>query len=135
MARGIGQLTCRETTEFEEILRPKFCGLAETDHNKPFSLEPRRDNEFQRRVFLACKPFDLRGPLHLVEHRSQGLAGSRAEFQSLIAKDDDDALRRGGERAKAKLESVSHRLKVLFFETGRRLGGHMAPPRHGCKDP
>src|SRR5262249_13699198 len=136
MARRIRQFTHCETAEFEEVLLLEFCSLTETNHNEPFSLELRRDNEFQRRVSFAGKALDLRGPPYLVDNGPQASAVAGADFQPLAAEDNENPLRWGGERAKAKFDGVRHRLNVLFLHNpveGR--GAIWRPPATAAKTP
>ena len=98
------QLARGEPAEPDEILRLEVRRLAQTDHDQALSLEACRDDEFQRRVFLAGKALGLSGPRDLVDHRrAQDPAGGGTELQSLVAEDNDDALGGGRERSKAEL--------------------------------
>ena len=67
--------------------------LAQTDHDEALSLEACRDDEFQRRVFLALKALGLSDPRDLVDHRRpQDPAGGGTELQSLVAEDNNNTL-------------------------------------------
>ncbi len=91
VACGVRQLAHREAAKPEEILRLELAGLANADNDKPRNLEPFRDNQLERCVFLAGEALSLGGARDQIGRRAQGLAGGGTEFEAIVAEHDQNA--------------------------------------------